>query len=331
VARHYSLIGGWGTSYPETTGYIVPTLIAYAQARRDDALLRRARRMLDWLVAIQLPDGAFQAGTIDAQPIVPVTFNTGQIVLGLAAGAGTFGDPYLTSMRAASEWLVATQDVDGCWRTYPSPFAASGGKAYQTHVAWGLLEAARIAHEGRYADAAIRNVSWALSQARANGWFDNCCLDDPARPLTHTIGYVLRGLIEVYRHTRDSSLLAASRRTGEGLLSAIEPDGFLPGRLDRQWKGAVAWVCLTGSVQVAHCLLLLYQETGEPTFRDAAFALNRYVRRTVRVDGPAATRGAVKGSFPISGDYGRFQYLSWAAKFFIDSNLLEQSIRRTQP
>jgi hypothetical protein len=27
VARHYSIISGWGASYPETTGYIAPTLL----------------------------------------------------------------------------------------------------------------------------------------------------------------------------------------------------------------------------------------------------------------------------------------------------------------
>src|SRR5688500_2209998 len=27
VSRHYSLINGWGASYPETTGYIVPTML----------------------------------------------------------------------------------------------------------------------------------------------------------------------------------------------------------------------------------------------------------------------------------------------------------------
>ena len=34
VARHYCLISGWGPSYPETTGYIVPTVIREARARR---------------------------------------------------------------------------------------------------------------------------------------------------------------------------------------------------------------------------------------------------------------------------------------------------------
>src|SRR5262245_41833752 len=50
VARHYSLIDGWSTSYPETTGYIVPTMLALGERER-------ARRMLDWLVSIQFPEG----------------------------------------------------------------------------------------------------------------------------------------------------------------------------------------------------------------------------------------------------------------------------------
>jgi len=37
--------------------------------------------------------------------------------------------------------------------------------------------------------------------------------------------------------------------------------------------------------------------------------------------------GGVKGSFPIDGRYGKFGYLNWAAKFFIDSNMLEAEIK----
>ena len=35
VARHFSLINGWSSSYPETTGYIVPTMLAYAKRYKD--------------------------------------------------------------------------------------------------------------------------------------------------------------------------------------------------------------------------------------------------------------------------------------------------------
>ncbi len=81
----------------------------------------------------------------------------------------------------------------------------------------------------------------------------------------------------------------------------IDEDGFLPGRLDSLWGGLVRWACLTGSVQNAHSLLILFRDTRDSRYRDSARLLNRYVRRTVRLDGPPDTGGAVKGSFPIQG------------------------------
>lgn len=327
VARDFSLIDGWSTSYPETTGYIVPTMLHCAELWGDAELRERARRMLDWLVSIQLPGGGFQGGTIGATPVVPVTFNTGQILIGLADGARGLGDAYVPAMHAAATWLTDTQDPDGCWRKHATPFATYGEKAYETHVAWGLLEAARVAPDTPYAEAALRNVRWALGSQRPNGWFDNCCLTDTSQPLTHTLGYVLRGVLEAWRFSGDQHFLEAGRRTADGLRSALREDGFLPGRLDSGWNGAVDWACLTGSVQIAHCWLMLYQDTGEAAYRDAAYAANRYARRTVQVQGDPDVRGGVKGSFPVFGEYGRYQYLNWACKFFIDANLLEQSVR----
>lgn len=330
VARHYGLRDGWGASYPETTGYIIPTMLQQARLRSDDLLRERARRMLDWLVSIQLPDGGFQGGMVNQKPVVPVTFNTGQILLGLAAGVSEFGEVYRGALRAAADWLVATQDPDGCWRRYPTPFARPGEKAYETHVSWGLVEAERVEQGRGYADTALRNVRWALTHQRPNGWFDRCCLGDPVQPLTHTIGYVLRGLVEVYRFCGESSLLEAARRTSDGLLSARRDDGSLPGKLNAEWRGTVPWSCLTGNVQIAHSLLILYGVTGHKPYRDGAYGLNRAVRRTLRVDEPAETRGAVKGSFPIDGDYGRFEFPNWATKFAIDSFTLEQEVREKE-
>jgi Squalene-hopene cyclase C-terminal domain len=328
VARHFSLITGWSASYPETTGYIVPTMLEYARSYGQEAARQRAKRMLDWLVSIQFPNGAFQAGMVDAKPLVPVTFNTGQILLGLASGAHEFRDEYREAMLRAADWLVETQDADGCWRRYPTPFARPGEKTYETHVAWGLLEAARLEPHKPYAAAALANVRWALGFQRESGWFEQCCLTDPSQPLSHTLGYALRGLVEAYRFTREAALLHACQKTADGLLTAVRGDGFLPGRLQADWRGAVRWSCLTGSAQIAICWLLLYQETGKIEYRDAAFAVNRYVRRTMRSDGPPEIRGAIKGSFPIYGDYGPYQYLNWACKFFIDSNLLEKNVRQ---
>ena len=331
VARHYSLIDGWSGSYPETTGYIVPTMLEYARFRggaEGDEARQRARRMLDWLVSIQFPEGGFQGGLVDETPRVPVTFNTGQILIGLASGVKEFGEAYREPMTRAADWLVATQDADGCWRKNPSPFASGGEKTYETHVAWGLFEAARLGAP-KYADAALANVCWALRHQRPNGWFDNCSMaDEKDEPITHTLGYVVRGILEAHRYTKDPQLLDAGRKTAEPLMKALGPDGYLAGGFYPDWRPVFSWSCLTGSVQMAYCWLYLYQETGDERFRAAGFAANAYVRRTLNVDGPPEKRGGVRGSFPVDGAYGTYQYLNWACKFFVDAQLFEWALRR---
>ena len=324
VARDFSLEKGWASSYPETTGYIIPTMIALAHRNGDAALHARARRMLDWCVAIQFADGGFQGGKIDAMPRVPVTFNTGQILIGLAAGAAEYRSAaYLDAMHRAASWLRDSQDADGCWRKFSTPFAKQGDKAYETHVSWGLFEAERVAPGHGYGAAGLRQVEWALTQQQANGWFASNCLNDVDKPLTHTIGYVLRGVIEGHLSSGRADLLAAAVRTANSLLGAIGAGGYLPGRLNRHFGPAAKYVCLTGSVQIAHCFFLLYRLTGDDRYLAAGRKLTAFVRRTVRLDGADGRTGGVKGSYPVNGEYGQWQYLNWAAKFCIDANLLE--------
>ena len=326
VARDYSLIHGWASSYPETTGYLVPTFLEYARRSGRADMRERARRMADWLVRIQMPEGAFQGGKIDSRPLVPVTFNTGQVLLGLAAAETEFGT-YGNAMQRAADWLVETQDADGCWRKHPTPFATPGEKEYETHVAWGLFEAARVRPGRGYGEAGLANVRWALGSQGRDGWFPRCCLDDPAQPLTHTIAYALRGVLEAYRFSSDSFFLEAGRRTANGLLSALRDDGGLPGRFRQGWLPASDSVCLTGSAQVAHCWLLISRFTGETHYAQAGYRANRFVRRTVRIDGPADACGGVKGSFPVDGEYCPYEYTNWAAKFLADSLMLEMDLR----
>ncbi|NTV70743.1 MAG: hypothetical protein HGA71_11400 [Azonexaceae bacterium] len=322
-ARDYSLIKGWSSSYPETSGYIIPTLIDYADRTNDQALADRARGMLDWLVSIQFPEGGFMGGKVDASPRVPVTFNTGQILIGLAAGVRRFGDAYRAPMNMAAAWLRDSLDADGCWRKHATPFAAPGEKAYETHVSWGLFEAARLEPNQGFGEAGIKQVRWALTKQADNGWFASNCLSSPEEPLTHTVGYVLRGVIEAYRFSGDEALLIAAQRTADALLKVIESDGRIGGQLDKNWRPTVDWVCLTGSVQIAACWFLLYSITGKVEYADAAKMANRYVRRTVHLTGNPDTVGGCRGAFPVNGEYGPYEYLNWAAKFCVDAQLME--------
>lgn len=322
VARHFSLTQGWSSSYPETTGYIADTFIACGNESADAQLIARARRMLDWLVSIQFPDGAFQGGMVDQRPCVAATFDTGQILIGLAAGT-RLDESYRGSLVRAANWLLETQDPDGCWRKINTPFAAPGEKVYETHVSIGLFRAAAVEPNRGYLEAASKQVDWALGQQRPNGWLAKCCLTDQQNPLTHTLGYALRGIVESYLATRQSKYLEAACLTADGLMGALEPSGRLPGRLNEQWQPAADWVCLTGTAQVAESLFLLSDPAKRDDYKRAAMSANAFVRRTMVTEGPPEIRGAVKGSFPIDGWYGKWQYLNWACKFMIDANRAE--------
>lgn len=331
VARAFHLEEGWQSSYPETTGYIVPTFLALAEQGYGRELEERALRMLDWLLRIQMESGAFQGGRVDEAPVAPTVFNTGQILLGLAAGARR-NSRYLAPMINAADWLVDVQDGDGCWRKFHSPFVdVPADKTYDTHVAWGLLEAARIEPNRGYAEAALANVRWALTHMRGNGWMARCCLYLPGTPLTHTLGYALRGIVESYRYSRDMEFLDAACRMADGLLGAMGEDGRIPGTLDQDWRPGADYVCLTGSAQIAACWLLLFQETGHVRYREAALRANGHVCRTVKLSGIPELRGGVKGSFPVDGRYSQYEYPNWAAKFLIDSLLMERALQQGMP
>ena len=320
VARDYHVAKGWATSYPETTGYIIPTLLTLGEEAR-------ARRMLHWLCAIQLEDGGFQGGKIDAVPVKSVTFNTGQILIGLAIGARTLGDAkYLDAMHGAARFLRDSLDPDGCWRSHPSPFTHAGEKAYETHVSWGLFEAERTAPGEGYGAAGLRQVDWALGKMQANGWVNDCCLQHKDRPLTHTLGYYLRGVVEAHRLSGEQRYLDAALKMARALVGALRSDGALPGRLRSDWSAAVDWSCLTGNVQVAESLFYLAPLGGGDAFVKAGKGLNAFVRRTIATEGNPDLVGGVRGSFPIDGEYGQWAYLNWAAKFAIDSFLVEKLI-----
>lgn len=326
VAAYFSLKTGWSSSYPETTGYIIPTLLQMAELENDSHVRESAARMLTWLEQIQFEDGGFQGGMVDAAPARPVVFNTGQILFGLVAGVKQWGDTHRPAMQRAADWLVDVQDADGAWRRYRSPFTTEGAKTYETHVAWALMEADRIIPDRGYGAAAMRNIQWALSRQQDNGWFKDCGLGENSVPNTHTIGYVIRGIIEGWRFSNDAPVLGAARRTADALLSLVDERGWLGGTLDRDWQTDARWVCVTGSAQLAHCLFMLYEDTGHKEYLGAAKRLNRFVRRTVHVSGMGNTDGGVKGSYPTYGAYGPYRFLNWAAKFTIDSNLLEQRV-----
>lgn len=315
----------WAGAYPETTGYIIPTLLRYADLSGNGEYRERALRMAAWESDIQLAEGGVRAGTLDAAQVVPTIFNTGQVLFGWLTAWQATGNPrFRDSLVRAADWLVAAQDPDGAWRRFASPFASHALNTYNTRVAFALAEAGRALNQPRYIDAASRNVKWALTQMHPNGWLENNDLEDNQRPLIHTIAYATRGILEVGLITANDTFVAAAARIARAVAQGQRRDGALPGRLDAGWRPAARWTCVTGNAQMAIIWQRLAAETGDRTWIPAA---ENAVRFSLSIQDLSSSnpgvRGGMPGSHPRAGGYMKNRYPNWAAKFFADALLLQ--------
>ncbi len=340
VARSYSLAynqyfqrRGWMAAYPETTGYIIPTMFDYARRAGDREVFERAVRMAEWECRVQMDNGAVRGGTVDAAA-TPAIFNTGQVIFGwLRAFQETAQESFLAAAVRAGDYLVANQAADGAWRRHLSDFAIDSisSYTYNTRTAWALLLLSTATGTPVYRDAAIRNVEFALTEQAPNGWFRHNCLYDPDRPLLHTIAYALRGILEVGRALGEERYVQAARRGADAVLAQQAPDGRLAGRFDDQWRPAVKWSCLTGNAQMAVIWGLLFEMTGDADYLRGLTKANAFLRSVQWLGtGRAGLDGGIAGSYPLHGAYGRFEVLNWAVKFFADALMMEESIARAR-
>jgi hypothetical protein len=326
IARGYSLVWnpwfrsrGWQPAYPETTGYIIPTLLTAARRLSRPGLAGRALRAARWESAVQMECGAVQGGTT-GEPPTPAVFNTGQVILGwLAALEETGDESFAAAARRAVRWLVSVEH-DGRFERGESRYARAGATAYNARTAWAMAEAGEALGEPAARDAAARVLRAVASAQHADGWFPACCLNDPQRPLLHTLAYTARGLVEGGRVLGDDALLRAGAKAAGAIAAAVDGRGWLPGRFAAGWAPAARWSCLTGQAQMANIWLRLDEIRGTGRWREPARRVLAFVKTTQDRAAPApGVRGGIAGSWPAGGEYGRWEMLSWAAKFFADA------------
>ena len=321
--------GGWKVSYPETTGYIITSLLAYASRYGRQEVRERALQMARWETEIQMASGAVQGGPVcPADKQTPTAFNTGMVLDGWASAYQLTHDPlFLNAGRRAADWLVSDLTDEGYFRTNGQFVAPDAIKTYNSLCAWSLYRFAEFVPESSYRDAALKIIDAALRQQQANGWFANNCLSRADAPLLHTIGYTLQGTLEVGILAGRMDYVEAASRGVTPLLSQISKRGLLPGQFFADWRPASLSSCLTGSAQLAIVCYRLYAHNGQRRYFEGAEKLVNGLKPLQRLNlSNPALNGALSGSFPLFGTYMTAGYPNWATKYFLDALLLQDEL-----
>jgi uncharacterized protein YyaL (SSP411 family) len=327
VSNLFYLKTGWGVAYPETSGYILATFLAYADYSGDQSFVDRAIKIGDWDIAIQASNGGVLSSTELPQTRV---FNTGQVILGwLVLYERTGEEKYLQAAKRAGDYLLNEQEADGTWRrdTY------CGARTYHARVDWALLRLAQLSEDTRYASVAINNIQWVLKQQQKNGWFAQCGFNED-QPVMHVIVYTLRGLLECSQMNNvavnDIGTLQAVIKGADALCEALQAQpvagisGMVPTAFDENWKSAAKDSCLTGNAQLSIFLYRLSQCTGNKKYREIADIVMTVTKKTQLVETTLLSiKGAIAGTYPLSHGYVPNGYPNWAAKFFADALLMK--------
>ena len=308
-AHSWRPLTGWAKAYPETTGYLIETLIAYAAEKQDESLRKLAVENATWLDFIQLPSGAFPGLLVGNTK--PSVFNTSQIL---------FASQHLSAADKAMHWLISMLESDGAWRqsAYVSGFIPS----YYTRAIWGVLHANNTIQINDVERLMRRALHFYAERFLPNDAVRDWGFRSGEAAFTHTLAYTLEGFLECASILNEPHILEKTIRSLERLLAERKKaGGRTAGRYDELWRGNYSFICITGNCQLSILCHKVWEKTGEPKFREAANSFLLEIMRFQNMGSNKNTFGALPGSAPFWGAYLPFRYPNWGVKFFLDAML----------
>ncbi|MBR9922018.1 MAG: terpene cyclase/mutase family protein [Bacteroidetes bacterium] len=297
---------GWAPPYPETSGYLLETLLKHQG--EADWIEEALRKTTQWLCSIQMPSGAFPA--LYANSGKASVFNSGMILFGLAAMQELSLNPQQKeAIQKGGNWIINQLTPDGFWEENNSP-------TYYSRVLWALLRCAEWLDLPK--EKLQHSLEKYLDRASTYYTFEKWGFQASDRAFTHTIAYTLRGFWEagfLLNNVRATSLTeGALERLSESLKTKE-----IAGRYDLHWNGEHRFQCLPGNFQLATLLLRAGKKRQREDFRESGKVLLDNSLKFQKTDPKKETCGGLPGSFPIYGSYMRFKYPNWGPKFLLDA------------
>lgn len=249
----------------------------------------QAIRLVRWLLRIQRKDGSYASPSGDSH-----IFDTAQVLRGLLSAASLVPGALDACRRAAAYLYAGMIDggsggfaVDSVWMERYSNSIPVTAHLYALPP---LKEAAEVFQKPEYRAAAERCLEYYLGHKAAL----------QIGTLTHFLAYELEALLDLSGSEAAIPILDTLRK-----LQA--DDGSVRGTT------GVSWVCTPGLAQLAVC----WYKVGD---RDAANKAMKWL------EGHQMPSGGLLGSYGTQASYFPDVEIPWAAKFYLDANLLRGDI-----
>jgi hypothetical protein len=303
-------ISGWHLGYPETTGYIIETLLDYHPYFPELHLETYALECGDWLLTQQLSDGSFPALLAESQ--TPSFFNSGMIAFGLLRLQERKYDQIREDALANLAIWTDKQLHD------PKQFAGSSA-SYYSRAIWGFTLLARHLKD-KILEQKLKDSAYHLSKKiKDNGAVLEWGFDAKDPAFTHTIAYTWRGFLELSHLWQLDEWTEKCKIFLQKLESEVIKSPFLAGDYNTVWQGKYHYRCVTGQAQCSLIAFRMFDLTKEIRY----YELGKRLLMAIIADQKEGKtdpqlKGAIPGSVPLWGPYMRGKFPNWAVKFYLD-------------
>lgn len=308
-----NIFGKWSDPYPETTGYLLPTLLNAAPYFSEENLISLSKLQLKFFESIKTVDGAYSQNMEDSEPVV---FDVAQILLGLIAMVPFMekSKDILLEIRITREWLRDILDDQGNFIAYN--YVKEFQPAYYSRIAWPLGAAENIidSRPSKKTKALVQRITESQND---NHSFKNWGFRKGEPALTHTIAYTLRGLWEYGEMVNSRQIKKQVTQALHRMSKAIRVDEGVAGSYTEEWEGDHSFVCSSGNAQLALLYMVVYERSRDKVFLERIVTLLKPLMKAQRK--ASINTGAISSSIPISGSYQRYKYTNWTQKFYSDA------------
>lgn len=315
-SKIYKPVGFWSGAYPETTGYLIPTL--FDAGKRNEAMA-----LADWVISLQYEDGGLPGGLMsNGKKEERSIFNTAQMIIGLhRAAKETSEDKYAKATLDAGNWLKNVQDVDGSWSQYH--YKKGYFPSYYTRVAWPMLLASEFEHGDAIEHAATKTFELIQAKKRNNHFIKDSAFESGHAAFLHTIAYTIRGFIEAGMILKRKDFWKTGYNLAYKLFRKYELKKYLAGAYHEDFSEVKWYRCLTGEAQMCIIWLLIAEHKNDPRFVNVASKVLDDLCKAQPTSSFLKKKGGLPGSKPYYGRYIAFRQPNWATKFFMDALYLE--------